>query len=322
MRSQPAPRPLGGISGERLGNGHTTATRYDVGAQGADPRTWLATHRDDLRAELGRESMVLIRGLPVDIPLFHDVVTDLGGTLLEYAERSTPRTAVSGNIYTSTDYPADQTIPMHNESSYASSWPHRLFFSCHTAPGTGGATPIADSRAVLALIPEDVRDRFADGVRYTRTYHPDLDLPWQEAFQTGDRDTVTRYCHEHGIAASWPSPEILHTESHRPAVRPEPATGADVWFNQANLFHRSSLDPDVREALDDLYAEADLPRNVYFGDGSPIPDKDIDAITRAYDTAALAVPWQPGDIMIVNNMLAAHGRQPYTGERRILVAMT
>jgi alpha-ketoglutarate-dependent taurine dioxygenase len=317
MRSE-----IGAVTGERIDNGYTAATVYDVGAGRADPFEWAAAHRDELRAGLRTEGMVLLRGLPVDLPAFHRVVAVLGGAPLAYAERSTPRTAVDGNIYTSTDYPADQKIPMHNESSYAAAWPDRLFFFCHTAPAVAGATPIADSRAVLALIPQPVRDRFAGGVVYTRTYHPDLDLSWQEAFQTEDREAVGRYCHEHGITARWLDAETLHTESRRPAVRREPVTGADVWFNQANLFHVSSLEPDVREALEELYREEELPRNAYLGDGSAISVDDLAAITHAYDTASLTIPWRPGDVIVVNNMLMAHGRQPYEGDRRILVAMT
>ncbi|WP_254896579.1 TauD/TfdA family dioxygenase, partial [Amycolatopsis sp. Hca4] len=84
--------------------------------------------------------------------------------------RSTPRSNVAGNIYTSTEYPPAESIPMHNENSYSASWPARLFFLCDTAAETGGATPIADSRAVYRLLPEDLRERFAGGVTYTRAF--------------------------------------------------------------------------------------------------------------------------------------------------------
>ena len=32
-------------------------------------------------------------------------------------------------------------------------------------------------------------------------------------------------------------------------------------------------------------------------------------------------PWQQGDLMVLDNMLAAHGRSPYVGARQIAVAM-
>ncbi|WP_412538000.1 TauD/TfdA family dioxygenase [Longispora sp. K20-0274] len=298
---------------ELVGNDHTTLAVHTV----TDPLDGL----DAIRADLATVGAVLLRGLPADLDLFDRVVRTIGGEPLEYTERSTPRTEVSGNIYTSTEYPAAQAIPMHNENSYSDRWPGRLFFVCHTAAATGGATPIADSRAMLRRIPQPVRDRFAAGVVYTRAFQEDLGLSWQEAFQTADRTDVEGYCRAHGQQFEW-TDYGLRTRHHRPATQREPGTGAEVWFNQANLFHVSSLDREVSEMLLDLYPEPDLPRHATLADGSPITTDDLDAIREAYDEVSLALPWREGDVMVVNNMLTAHGRQPFTGDRRILVAMT
>jgi alpha-ketoglutarate-dependent taurine dioxygenase len=40
-----------------------------------------------------------------------------------------------------------------------------------------------------------------------------------------------------------------------------------------------------------------------------------------YREAAVCFAWQKGDLLMVDNMLVAHGRAPFTGPRRILVAM-
>lgn len=315
-----SPVALGEVTGYVQRNDHTSAIIYPAGSRTADPIAWVAAHADALRADLSTVGLCLLRGFPIDLGVFGEVVRIVGGDLLEYTERSTPRTAVSGNIYTSTDYPADQFIPMHNENSYSTRWPSALFFYCHTAPASGGATPIADSRAVLRLISSDVRERFASGVIYTRTFREGLGLSWQEAFRTTDRAVVQAYCTSHGQEYEWID-DGLRTRHHRPATQHAPHTGEKVWFNQANLFHASSLDPDVRDVLLSLYGEQDLPRHAYLGDGGPIGESDLADIKRAYDEASLAEPWQAGDILMVNNMLMAHGRQPFTGDRRILVAM-
>ncbi|MEW2293072.1 TauD/TfdA family dioxygenase [Streptomyces sp. NPDC006743] len=316
--------PLGGISPRPRGGGLTTGAEYDLGPLGDAGPDWVRSHGPHLRERLATDGLILLHGLRTDgdgIDGFHDVVGSVGGDLLRYTERSTPRRAVKGNIYTSTEYPADQPIPMHNESSYAASWPSAVYFFCHTAPGFGGATPIADGRVVLDLIPAEVRERFAKGVVYTRTFRADMGLSWQEAFQTEDRGDVERHCRTHGQEFSWDG-DILHTRHHRPATAVDPGTGAEVWFNQAHLFHLSSLEPDLREVLLETYGEDGLPRNALLGDGSPIPDADLAAVRVAYDRASLALPWRQGDIMLVSNMRMAHGREPFTGERRILVAMT
>jgi alpha-ketoglutarate-dependent taurine dioxygenase len=110
--------------------------------------------------------------------------------------------------------------------------------------------------------------------------------------------------------------------AHSPSFVDELYTGEPVWFKQASLFHVSSLGEEVSEALLELCPEADLPRNAYFADGSPIPLADLEKIREVYDEVSYAFRWQAGDIMVINNMPAAHGREPFTGKRRILVAMT
>jgi alpha-ketoglutarate-dependent taurine dioxygenase len=311
---------IGGVQAAVHDNGHTAALVYDLAAV-EDPLAWVTAHREPLRAALRSRGFVLLRGASRDVEAFHRVVSAVGGDLLEYTERSTPRSAVSGNIYTSTEYPADQAIPMHNESSYSSRWPQSVFFFCQTPPATGGATPIADSRSVLAQLPPDLRERFADGVVYTRTFRDGLGLSWEEAFQTADRAAVERYCTGHGIEFEWVE-DGLRTRHRRPATARAAHTGEEVWFNQANLFHVSGLEPEVREALLALYAEADLPRNAYLADGGSIPDEDLRTIASVYDRVALALPYRQGDVLMIDNMLMAHGREPYTGDRRILVAMS
>jgi alpha-ketoglutarate-dependent taurine dioxygenase len=318
MTDVAATPPRGGITARIRRSAHTSALAY---ALPTEPLGWVRAHAEELRTDLREHGLLHLRGFPADIEVFDEVVTAVGGTMLEYNERSTPRHRVRGNIYTSTEYPPDQAIPLHNENSYSAQWPATLFFFCRTAPRTGGATPMADSRAVYGLIPESVRTRFSDGVAYTRTFREGLGLSWQEAFQTTDRVRVESYCARNGQEFTWDG-DVLHTRHLRPAIQREPHTGADIWFNQAHLFHVSALEPEVREAVLTVYREDELPRNAYHAGGAAILDSDLDQIREAYAEASLSLPWAPGDIMIVNNMLMAHGREPYTGDRRIMVAMT
>ncbi len=76
-----------------------------------------------------------------------------------------------------------------------------------------------------------------------------------------------------------------------------------------------------KSALLAAVGEENLPRNAYFGDGSPIPDADLDAVRAAYAAETIAFPWQAGDILVLDNVLAAHGRRPFQGTRKIVVGM-
>jgi alpha-ketoglutarate-dependent taurine dioxygenase len=207
--------------------------------------------------------------------------------------------------------------------SYTRSWPMKLWLCCVKAARVGGETPIADSRRIYARIPPAIRERFAErGVMYTRNYGHGVDLPWQEVFQTSDRTEVERQCREAGIELEWKSGDRLSTRQVCQGTARHPVTGASVWFNQAHLFHVSSLAADERDLLVQTLGEESLPRNAFYGDGSAIEPESFLEIRRAIAEETISFPWKEGDVLLVDNMLAAHGRNPYQGERKILVGMT
>ena len=266
---------------------------------------------------------LLFRGFAIsETEEFEKLIAALSGNLLEYTYRSTPRTVVSGKIYTSTEYPPHQTIPLHNENSYTQNWPMKIWFFSRICATSGGETPIADSRRVYDRIPADVRERFErHGVMYVRNYGSGFDLAWQEVFQTDDRSEVEKYCATEGIQFEWLPEDRLRTRQICQAVAMHPVTGEKVWFNQAHLFHVSRLPAEVKEAMLTIFAEEELPRNVYFGDGSELPSEDLDSVCAAYEQEKVAFSWQPGDVLLLDNMLAAHARNPFTGKREVVVGM-
>ena len=86
-------------------------------------------------------------------------------------------------------------------------------------------------------------------------------------------------------------------------------------------FHVSNLEPTIRETLLSIVGEQDLPRNVYYGDGQAIADEELSHIREVLNNCQVNFPWQAGDIMMLDNMLSAHGRSPFKGERKVIVAM-
>jgi alpha-ketoglutarate-dependent taurine dioxygenase len=295
----------------------------DEGVRGTNAVAWAEAHQEEIRGLLEAEGAVLIRGLKVlGSTQFGKILSTLfGGELLEYVYRSTPRTELRGHVYTATEYPAAETIPQHNENAYSRTWPLRLGFMCLLPPQSGGETPIGDSRVVYQMLPESVREKFEEkGVKYVRNYST-LDLPWSVVFQTEDRSQVESFCEANELTYEWLENDALRTSQVNPATAVHPQTGEKVWFNQAHLFHVSSLGQDIAQTLLDSLGEENVPRNSYYGDGSPIEPEVLDLIRSTYERTKMKFPWQKNDLLLIDNMLFTHGREPYTGPRQVLVGM-
>ncbi|HMG49958.1 MAG TPA: TauD/TfdA family dioxygenase [Inquilinus sp.] len=266
---------------------------------------------------------LLFRGFALDgADAFQGFAAGFGHPLLTYEFGSTPRSKVTQGVYTSTEYPPHQHIPLHNEQAYTRDWPMKIWFYCQQAAPEGGETPIADSRAIYRDMPEALRDRFADkGLMYVRNYGNGLDVSWQQVFDTESRDVVEAYCRRHGIDCEWKEDGELRTRQVCQGAMAHPVTGEMVWFNQAHLFHVSNLEPEVRATLLELVDEPDLPRNVYYGDGSAIEDEALEVVRGVLDAHKVTFPWQSGDVVMLDNMLTAHARAPFKGPRKVIVAM-
>lgn len=245
------------------------------------------------------------------------------GERLSYRDRSTPREDRGKQIYTSTVYPSDQTIHLHNEGTYWMSWALKLFFCCLQPSDSGGETPIADVRGVHDRIDPTIRQQFLDRkMMLVRNFNDGFGLTWQEVFQTENKAEVERYCSENSILFEWKSGDRLRTRQVRPAIRTHPQTGEPVWFNHAAFFHISALDPAMQQVLLAELGEDGLPYNTFYGDGGSIDAATIEHIRDAYRAEKVKFLWREGDVMLVDNMSVAHAREPYSGHREVIVAMT
>ena len=295
---------------------------------------WVRANAAAIQDLASSAGVALIRGLAVgSAEAFRAVCHAIEPGLRNYTGGDSPRTGVADQVYTSTEYAPELDVYLHNELSYAGWSPRLVFFGCLQPAAQGGETPLADSRAVYREMPADIRRRFETrGVAYLQHLwdaraEPGIGKSWQETFETEDPAAAEDYLRESGM--SWQWTDIgLRTRAPHAAVRSHPLSGEKCWFNQADQWHRdmggvkTSFGGDGDTRFDPATAgEATLGNHVTYGDGSEIDVEDLRTVRRVAQAQEVAFPWQAGDVMVIDNLLAMHGRKPYHGARRVLVAM-
>jgi alpha-ketoglutarate-dependent taurine dioxygenase len=314
---------------------------------------WLDAHRELVDEKLYAHGALLLRGFPVDDPAeFERVARAIAPVLQNQYLGTSPRDALTPYVFSASELPPYYPIPEHCEMSFLPKPPKQLFFWCAIAPsGPGGETPIVDFRSVARDLDPAVKRRFEErGVRNIRNYcGPEggsrFDLwklkRWDEMFQTTDRATVEARCREEGLTATWKPEGRLSLTNTQEAFRKHPRTGEQVWFNHSQVLHLSSVPGEFRRiaarrrrlqhGLLTLVAEGlvraklrltpieDQAMHCVSGDGSPIPRADMDRVRDAIWKNLVALPWQQGDVLAIDNFAVAHGRMPYRGPRKVCV---
>ena len=287
-----------------------------------DPARWAAGHREALRALVAEQGAVLVRGLGLRDALEAEQVFPPLGQLMVETEAFAPRRRYSQHVYSASKWPPNQTMCMHHELSYALAPPGLMLFGCLVAPTQLGATPLADSIAVLEALPADLVGRFERlGWLLIRNYNGEIGASIADAFGTDDRDAVESYCRANAIEFEWRDGGALRTWQRRTAVVRHPLSGRRCWFNQIAFLNAWTMAPELREYLVELYGDDGLPFNTHFGNGDSIGPDIVAAINAVYEAHTVREPWQAGDLLLVDNVRTAHGREPFEGPREVVVAM-
>ncbi len=318
-----APSQTSLVREELPANGATYPLILRPATDDVDLAEWARANKEHVESLLLKHGAILFRGFNTgSVRDFEAVALAIYPELYgEYGDLPRAESG-SGKIYQSTPYPNDKPILFHNESSHMHRWPLKISFYCVKAAEQGGETPLLDCREVCNLIDPAILEEFTTkGLMYVRNFSEKIDVSWQHFFQTEEKSEVEEFCRNAGVEFEWTEEGGLRTRQRAQAVTRHPKTGERVFFNQIQLHHISSLDPETSSSLRALFSEEDLPRNVYFGDGSRIDDSVMEHIGEVYWKAAVILPWEEGDIIMLDNMITAHARMPFEGDRKIVVAM-
>lgn len=314
------------VETDRVSEQHDMPLVIKPKLDGVSLSNWIVDNATKLEELLHIHAAVLFRGFDMETDQdFVDLMESLPFERMPYFEGSTPRKTVGKMVYTSTEYPSDETIALHSEYSSSTKFPRKVWFYCETPPVTGGETPIGDARKLLARIDPEVRDKFRRlGWCLVRNYGDGLGLPWRRAFAMDDPAQLEAYCRSVDIEVRWKddSKDRLWTRQVRSAIIEHPVTGEEAWFNHMAFWHTANLSPEVYREMVDHVGEENLPYRTMFGDGTPIPDDVANHIRDCYKAEKVKFPWQKGDVLLIDNILSLHGREPFDCQRRIRVAIS
>jgi len=283
----------------------------------------LERHREELDGLRLAHGGVLLRGFDIGGAAdFRAAVNLLGGEPYGYVGGNSPRRRVAQDVYTSTEYPAAENISLHNEMSYLPCSPARLFFYCLEPAELGGQTPLCSGRDVMEAIPADIADQFGSRrLRYIRNFDPSLKISktWQATYNTDDRDELAEILSRQDSTCTWGADGTLRVTTVRDAFATHPETGEQVWFNQAEQWHPSALNPKLRA----LYGPRGMcAHDCRFGDGEAIPDAMLERIRAVVAANELLFDWQKNDLLMIDNFSFMHGRRPFTGNRTTLAYLS
>src|SRR5215469_12116019 len=288
-----------------------------------DAARWATEHRNALCALVAEHGSLLVRGLGLRDAAVTEAVFRQLGSLTAEREAFAPRRRYAEGVYSASKWPPNEHMCMHHELSYTLEPPGLMLFACLVAPTSGGETPVADSPTVLNALPADLVERCERvGWLLIRNYNNDIGASVAEAFGTDDRGAVESYCRANAIAFEWQPNGGLRTWQRRSAIVRHPLTGQRCWFNQIAFLNEWTMDdPELREYLLDLYGEEGLPFNTRFGNGDPVGADVVQLLDKVYGENTVREPWQAGDLMLVDNIRTAHGRESFEGPREVLVAL-
>lgn len=287
---------------------------------------YIEQHRTELNTQMQRHGGLLFRGFDVaDAKAFADVSTALGGQAGSYVGGNSPRTRLMQDVYTSTEFPASESISLHNEMSYLPHWPKRLFFYSLIPAATGGQTSLAHSLDILQQLPAEIVETFrSKKICYIRNFQAKAKMgkSWQATYQTDSREEVEEAILAQGSTFEWRDDGGLRVSTICDATTLHPDTGQELWFNQAEQWHPSAMPAALRKMFEDAFGIGQLAHHCTFADGSPIDEAMLAEIRRCMQANKLLFDWQKGDVLMIDNLLLMHGREAFKGERKTLVFLS
>lgn len=288
-----------------------------------DAVNWIAQNRDELIRQVQTEGAILFRDFPLrDADDFDRFVTAFGMESFRYEDSlsNAVRISYTPRVFSANEAPADVTIYLHHEMAQTPIFPSKLFFFCQQPAVEGGATPLCRSdilfRRILHECPDFAQQCETKGLRYTNVMPSQNDAAsgmgrsWQNTFRAQSRAEAEARLSELGYTWEWLSDGCLRaTTPVLPAVR-EVSPHRKVFFNQLIAAFQGWKD-----------SRNDPSKAITFGDGTALDREIVLLVAGLAEQLTFDMPWQQGDVALVDNYLVMHGRRTFRGSRKVLASL-
>lgn len=288
-----------------------------------DAVEWAKGNHADLLRQGQTHGAILFRGFPLGEPAdFDRFINAFEIENFPYAASlsNAVRTNFTERVFSANEAPSSVTIYLHHEMAQTPIFPSKLFFCCWQAAEAGGATPLCRSDVLFERMqerfPQFAYDCETKGLKYTNVMPAANDASsgmgrsWQSTFRVETREEAQARMEEFGYTWEWLEDGSLRaTTPVLPAVR-EVSPGRKVFFNQLIAAFCGWKD-----------SRNDPSKSITFGDGQPLERDTVMEVANMAEQLTFDLPWQNGDIALVDNFLVMHGRRTFQGPRKILASL-
>lgn len=284
---------------------------------------WIGARRAELIARASACGTILFRGFPLcTAEDFDRFVAAFELKNFPYADSLSNAVRVNRTprVFTANEAPPDVAILFHHEMAQTPLYPSKLFFFCEQPAAQGGATPLCRSDVLWDRLgtrcPQFARDCETKGLRYANVMPPADDYgsgmgrSWQSTLRARTPAEAEERLRGLGYQWQWADDGCLRAITPvLPAVH-DLGDGRQSFFNQLIAAFCGWKD-----------SRNDPAKAITFGDGSPL-DRDAVLVAVALaDELAFDVPWQRGNVALVDNYVVMHGRRTFSGTRKVLASL-
>lgn len=299
-----------------------------------DVLAWVDAHRVELDRLIVEHAGVWLRGFPIaTAEEFNTLMGKFPPFEGGYVGGGSPRKKITGQVLESTQLAEEYKITLHSEMSYVRRYPKRIAFFCKQASPVGGETIIGSMRHFMQRLPTELREKLEKHkIRSVRNLapagtskgkavseHPDL-VGWDVSFYTDSKEQVEAECRRLDVECIWNEDGSLTVVGYTDPFAVHPQTGERIY--RTNIHTNGKIAGAKYAGLDEaLLSKQKMPSGYTLDTGEGLSAEEVQAIADTFNSIEIAWPWENGDVMILDNLLCVHGRNPFSGQREILTAL-